>query len=80
MTGMFLPSRRIEVQAYVHDTMLQSYVLEVHKPHGLASLAQRHLGRAGLSFEDLCGKGVNQICFDQVDIARASQYGVKIRT
>ncbi len=64
----------IEVQAYVHDTMLQSYVLEVHKPHGLASLAQRHLGRAGLSFEDLCGKGVNQICFDQVDIARASQY------
>jgi len=64
----------IEVQGYVHDTMLQSYVLEVHKPHGLASLAERHLGRSGLSFEDLCGKGASQICFDQVDIARASQY------
>ena len=64
----------IEVQGYAHDTMLQSYVLEVHKPHGLASLAERHLGRHGLSFEDLCGKGANQICFDQVDIARASQY------
>ena len=64
----------IEVQGYVHDTMLQSYVLEVHKPHGLASLAERHLGRSGISFEDLCGKGVNQICFDQVDIARAAQY------
>ncbi|MBA3058564.1 MAG: DNA polymerase I [Gammaproteobacteria bacterium] len=64
----------IEVQGYAHDTMLQSYVLEVHKPHGLASLAERHLGRSGISFEDLCGKGVNQICFDQVDIEKATQY------
>jgi len=64
----------IEVQGYAHDTMLQSYVLEVTKPHGLASLAERHLGRNGISFEDLCGKGVNQICFDQVDVAKASEY------
>ncbi|MFT6589208.1 MAG: DNA polymerase-1 [Rhodoferax sp.] len=64
----------IEVQGYGHDTMLQSYVLEVHKPHGLASLAERHLGRSGISFEDLCGKGVQQICFDQVDIAKAAEY------
>ncbi|MDR7306496.1 DNA polymerase I [Rhodoferax saidenbachensis] len=64
----------IEVQGYAHDTMLQSYVLEVHKPHGLSSLAERHLGRSGISFEDLCGKGANQISFDQVDIAKASEY------
>ena len=64
----------IEVQGYAHDTMLQSYVLEVHKPHGLASLAERHVGRSGLSFEDLCGKGVSQISMDQVDVARASEY------
>ncbi len=64
----------IEVQGYAHDTMLQSYVLEVHKPHGLASLAERHLGRSGISFEDLCGKGAGQICFDQVDVARAAEY------
>ena len=64
----------IEVQGYVHDTMLQSYVIEVHKPHGLASLAERHLGRKGISFEDLCGKGANQISFDQVDITKASEY------
>jgi DNA polymerase-1 len=64
----------IEVQGYAHDTMLQSYVLEVHKPHGLSSLAERHLGRTGISFEDLCGKGANQICFDQVDIAKAAEY------
>jgi len=64
----------IEVQGYAHDTMLQSYVLEVHKPHGLASLAERHLGRSGISFEDLCGKGVNQIAFNQVAIDKASEY------
>ena len=64
----------IEVQGYLHDTMLQSYVLEVHQPHSLESLAARHLGRKGLSFEDLCGKGASQICFDQVDIPRAAQY------
>ena len=64
----------IEVKGYAHDTMLQSYVLEVHKPHGLSSLAERHLGRSGISFEDLCGKGVNQLTINQVDIARVSEY------
>ncbi len=64
----------IEVQGYAHDTMLQSYVLEVHKPHGLSSLAERHLGRKGITYEDLCGKGAHQICFDQVEIAKAAEY------
>jgi DNA polymerase I len=64
----------IEVQGYAHDTMLQSYVLEVHQKHGLSSLAERHLGRTGISFEDLCGKGASQICFDQVDIDKAAEY------
>ncbi|QHE75635.1 DNA polymerase I [Hydrogenophaga sp. PBL-H3] len=64
----------IEVQGYVHDTMLQSYVLEVHKPHGLASLAERHLGRQGINYEDLCGKGAHQIPFAQVDVAKAAEY------
>ncbi len=64
----------IEVQGYAHDTMLQSYVLEVHKPHGLSSLALRHVGRTGISFEDLCGKGAHQITFNQVEIAKAAEY------
>ena len=64
----------IEVQGYVHDTMLQSYVLEVHKPHGLASLAERHLGRSGINYEDICGKGAHQIPFAQVDVAKAAEY------
>ncbi len=54
--------------------MLQSYVLEVHKPHGLASLAERHLGRDGISYEDICGKGAHQIPFAQVDVAKAAEY------
>ena len=64
----------IEVHGYVHDTMLQSYVLEVHKPHSLESLADRHLGRKGLSYEDMCGKGAHQISFAQVDVEKASHY------
>ena len=64
----------IEVQGYAHDTMLQSYVLEVHKPHSLTSLALRHTGRTGLSYEDLCGKGAHQIPFAQVPVDKAAAY------
>lgn len=64
----------IAVRGYVHDTLLQSYVLEAHKPHSLESLASRHLGRSGLSYEDVCGKGVNQIPFAQVELSRAAEY------
>ena len=64
----------IEVQGYVHDTMLQSYVLEVHKPHGLASLAERHLGRSGIDYETIAGKGAHQIDFAQVAVDKAAEY------
>ncbi len=64
----------IEVRGFAHDTMLQSYVLEVHKPHGLSSLAERHLGRSGITYEDLCGKGAHQIPFSQVAIDLATEY------
>ena len=33
-----------------------------------------HLGRSGLTYEDLCGKGAKQIPFSQVDIERAARY------
>ncbi len=64
----------IEVAGYAHDTMLESYVLEVHKPHGLASLAERHLGRSGVDYESLTGKGAHQIPFSQVSIEKAADY------
>ncbi|MGD9549934.1 MAG: DNA polymerase I, partial [Burkholderiaceae bacterium] len=64
----------VQVHGYAHDTMLQSYVLEVHKPHNLRSLAERHLGREGINYEDLCGKGAHQIPFAQVAVERAAEY------
>jgi len=64
----------IHVRGYIHDTMLQSYVLEVHKPHNLTSLAERHTGRGGISYEDLCGKGAKQIPFAHVPVEKAAIY------
>jgi len=69
-----LANHGITVRGWQHDTLLESYVLEAHKPHNLESLAERHLNRKGLSYEELCGKGANQISFSQVDIARAAEY------
>jgi DNA polymerase I len=69
-----LANHGIAVQGYAHDTMLQSYVLEAHKPHGLESLALRFLNRKGLSYEDVAGKGAQQIPFAQVAVDRAAQY------
>ncbi len=69
-----LANHGIAVRGWRHDTMLQSYVLEAHKPHSLESLAERHLGRKGLSYEDVCGKGAHQIAFAQVDVQRATEY------
>ncbi len=64
----------LAVRGYAHDTLLQSYVLEAHKPHSLESLASRHLGRRGLSYEDVAGKGAQQIPFAQVGVERATEY------
>ncbi|MDE2400058.1 MAG: DNA polymerase I [Burkholderiales bacterium] len=69
-----LANHDIAVQGYAHDTMLQSYVLEAHRPHNLESLALRFLNRQGLSYENVAGKGAQQIPFAQVAVERASQY------
>ena len=69
-----LANHGITVRGWQHDTMLESYVFEAHLTHGLEKLAERHLGRKGLSYEDLCGKGVHQIPFSQVDLERATTY------
>ena len=70
-----LQNAGVGVRGYVHDTLLQSYVLEAHKPHSLDSLASRHLGRDDtLTYEQVCGKGAKAITFDQVDVATATRY------
>jgi len=67
----------IVLRGIVHDTLLQSYVFESHKSHDMDSLALRHLNRKTMSFIDVCGKGASQICFDQVDLATATEYAAE---
>ncbi|MEY2776689.1 MAG: hypothetical protein RLY30_787 [Pseudomonadota bacterium] len=64
----------IRLAGMAHDTLLQSYVLEAHRPHDLASLAQRHLNRSGLSYDEVTGKGAARIGFEQVAVEVATQY------
>ncbi|HYC41871.1 MAG TPA: DNA polymerase I [Noviherbaspirillum sp.] len=60
-----------------HDTLLQSYVFESHKSHDMDSMAMRHLNRKTITFEEVCGKGASQICFDEVSIDRATEYAAE---
>ena len=64
----------IRVAGIAHDTLLASYVLEAHRSHDLASLAERHLGRKGLSYDEVTGKGSKRIGFEEVAIDVATQY------
>jgi DNA polymerase-1 len=41
------------------------------------SLAERHLGVKTIRYEEVCGKGVHQIGFDQVDLATATNYAAE---
>ncbi|MBQ5948015.1 DNA polymerase I [Massilia sp. ST3] len=64
----------VQLKGIVHDTLLQSYVFESHKPHDMDTMAMRHLGYTTIPYVDVCGKGASQICFDQVELARATEY------
>lgn len=67
----------ITVQGVQFDTLLESYVLESHMPHNMDSLAERHLGIKTIRYEEVCGKGVHQIGFDQVDLQTATHYAAE---
>jgi DNA polymerase-1 len=67
----------IRLQGIAHDTLLESYVIESHKRHNMDSLAARHLDRKTLTYEEVCGKGVGQVCFDQIDLNRATEYAAE---
>ena len=67
----------IQLAGIAEDTLLQSYVLESHKTHDLDSLALRHLGVKTTSYAEVVGKGAKQICFDQVDLATATNYAAE---
>lgn len=67
----------ITLRGIAHDTLLQSYVFESHRPHDMDNLALRHLGKKTIAYEEVCGKGANQIGFAEVDIERATAYAAE---
>jgi DNA polymerase-1 len=73
-----LANHGIRLAGCVHDTLLESYVLEVHERHDLGSLAQRHCGWTTLAYEEVVGKGVGRIPFSAVDTGRATEYAAEM--
>ncbi len=67
----------IEICGVEHDTLLQSYVLESHRPNDMDNLALRHLGVKTIKYEDVAGKGASQIGFDEVELEKASAYAAE---
>jgi len=72
-----LRNHGVELRGIVHDTLLQSYVLEAHERHDMDDLAARHLHETTIKYEEVCGKGAGQIGFEQVDIERATAYAAE---
>ncbi|MEP6511412.1 MAG: DNA polymerase I [Dokdonella sp.] len=68
----------IDVRGLVHDTMLQSYVLNsTATRHDMDTLAKRHLAYDTIHYEDVTGKGAKQIAFSQVDVDSACRYAAE---
>ena len=68
----------ITVRGLVHDTMLESYVLNsTASRHDMDSLAKRHLGHETIPYEQVTGRGAKQIPFSQVDIETACRYAAE---
>ncbi|XVN74560.1 DNA polymerase I [Oligella sp. MSHR50489EDL] len=69
-----LANEGLTLGGIAHDTMLMGYVLDSSKRVGMEDLMQRYLGRSGISYEQICGKGASAITFDQVAIDKAAEY------
>ena len=72
-----LANHGIALNGIAHDTMLESYVFESHKTHGMDALAERHLGIQTIPFEAVAGKGAKQVTFNQVTVEVASEYAAE---
>ena len=67
----------VALAGVVHDTLLQSYVLESHQRHDMDTLAQRVLGAKTISYDEVTGTGAKRIGFEQVEVERAAQYAAE---
>ncbi len=65
----------IEMKGLRFDTMMASYLLNpARSSHGLDSLAVEYLDHKMISYEEVAGKGKEQVCFSSVPIERAAVY------
>ena len=72
------PAAGIEVQGLAFDTMLESYVLDsTATRHDIDSLAYKYLNHTSTSFQDIAGKGVKQLTFDQIALEQAGPYAAE---
>jgi len=67
----------IDVQGVAFDTMLESYVLNSTGRHNMDDLAKRYLGHQTISFEEIAGKGKNQLIFNQIPLEKAAEYAAE---
>lgn len=68
----------IELQGIAYDTMLESYVLNsTASRHDMDSLARRYLNAETISFEEIAGKGVKQLTFNQIELELAAPYAAE---
>src|SRR5260221_13960600 len=72
-----LANDELALAGVAHDTLLESYVLESHKPHDMDNLAWRHLNLKTISYDEVTGKGANRIPFEQVAVERATEYSAE---
>lgn len=60
------------------DTMLESYCLNsVASRHDMDSLSLKYLNHATIKFEEIAGKGKNQLTFDQIELEKAAPYAAE---
>jgi len=68
----------VEVTGPLYDTMLASYLANpAAKSHGMDSLAAELLDYRTISFSEVAGSGKNKVCFDEVDVEKATVYAAE---
>lgn len=68
----------IELRGIAFDTMLESYILDsVAGRHDMDSLSDRWLKHKTITFEEIAGKGKNQLTFNQIALEEAGRYAAE---
>jgi len=69
---------KIYLKGIEYDSMIQSYVLNsIATRHDMNSVANKYLNRSTTQFEEIAGKGVKQLTFNQIEIEKASDYAAE---